>query len=342
MGNKKLKTVLFVGLPLIILATLGYWAAANRRRTLTKTEFCLGTMVEITATGKAPEKAVRAAFDAIRHIESLASSHLGSDINRINQAAGIKAVKTAPETIAILKLIQDYQPLISGAFDPTVAPLVDLWGFGYEAEPRLPKPDQIQRLLPLVDWKQVRINPAAGTVFLAKPEMKLDLGGVAKGYAIDQAYQSLRRAGIASALINGGNSSIRVIGARHDRKPWQIGIGHPRRTEELLGQLTLPHDSALGTSADTQNYFIHSGQRYSHLLNPRTGYPSRDKILVALTAPTAAEADLLSTACFILPLAKIRQLIAKRPGLKIIIVDQKQRVRNLNNPNFHPITEAEN
>jgi thiamine biosynthesis lipoprotein len=335
MSNKQLKTVLLVSLSLIILAVLGYWATAPRQRTLTKTEFYLGTMVEITVTGKEPEKALRLAFDVVRRIENLTSYHPGSDISRINRAAGVKAVKVAAETIAILKLVRDYEPLISGAFDPTVAPLVDLWGFGYEARPRLPEPSQIQRLLPLVDWRQVQINPAAGTVFLAKSGMKLDLGGLAKGYAIDQAYQCLRRAGVASALINGGGSSIRVIGVRHDRKPWQIGIGHPRRTEELLGQLTLPHDAALGTSADTQNYFIQGGKRYSHLINPRTGYPARDKILVTVTAPTAAEADLLSTACFILPLDQIRQLIVKRPDLQIIVVDQKQRIWNLNNPNFH-------
>jgi thiamine biosynthesis lipoprotein len=333
-NQKQLKTSLLISLLLIILIAVGYWVGANRQSTVTKSQFSLGTLIEITATGKAPEKAVETAFHEISRIERLTSSHAGSDINRLNQWAGIKAVKIAPETIEILKLIQTYDPLVSGAFDPTIAPLVELWGFDYEGEPHLPKQTQIQRRLPLVDRRQIRVNQTAGTAMLAKPGMKLDLGGIAKGYAIDRAYRCLRQAGIKSALINGGSSSIRVIGRRPDRQPWRIGIGHPRRTEELLGQLTLPHDSALGTSADTQNYFIKDRQRYSHLLNPHTGYPAQDKILVTVTAPTAVEADLLSTACFILPFDQIQKLIAKRPAIKVIVVDRQQRIFNLNNPNF--------
>jgi thiamine biosynthesis lipoprotein len=333
-NQKQRQTALCISLPLLILLSIGVWLGVNRQSTVTKSEFCLGTVIEITVTGKTPEKAIATAFRAIRRIERLTSSHAGSDISRLNQWAGIKAVKVAPETLEILKLINDYDPLISGAFDPTIAPLVDLWGFGYDGQPHLPKQQQIQNLLPLVDLRQIRINQTAGTVLLNKPGMKLDFGGIAKGYAIDRAYHCLRQTGIKSALINGGSSSIRVIGRRRDHRPWQIGLGHPRRAEELLGQLTLPHDSALGTSADTQNYFIKDRKRYSHLLNPHTGYPAQDKILVTVTAPTAAEADLLSTACFILPLDQIKQLIAKRPSVKVIVVDPKQQVFNLNNPNF--------
>jgi thiamine biosynthesis lipoprotein len=333
-NQKQLKTALYVSLPLIILLSIGVWNGVNRQSTVTKSQFRLGTLIEITATGKTPEKAVAAAFNEISRIERITSSHAGSDVSRLNQWAGIKAVKVAPETLAILKLIKNYDPLVSGAFDPTIAPLVNLWGFGYAGQPHLPNQQQIQRLLPLVDLRQIRINQTAGTVLLAKPGMKLDLGGIAKGYAIDRAYRCLRQAGIKSALINGGSSSIRVIGRRRDHQPWQIGIGHPRHTEELLGQLTLPDDSALGTSADTQNYFIKNRRRYSHLLNPHTGYPVQDKILVTVAAPTASEADLLSTACFILPLDQIKQLIAKHPSVKVIVVDPKQQVLNLNNPNF--------
>jgi thiamine biosynthesis lipoprotein len=337
-NQKTIQTATIIFISLIVLIASGYWAFNNRQTTVTKSDFCLGTLIEITATGKKPEKAITSAFQAIRQVERLTSSRTGSDVSHLNRWAGRKAVKVAPETLAIIKLIQEYDPLLSGAFDPTLAPLIELWGFGYEGRPHLPEAQQIQRLLPLVDRRQVLVNHTAQTVFLAKPGMKLDLGGIAKGYAIDRAYRRLRQAGIKSALINGGNSSIRVIGVKPDRQPWQIGIGHPRRTQELLGQLTLPHDSALGTSADTQNYFSQAGRRYSHLLNPQTGYPARNKILVTVAAPTAAEADLLSTACFILPLDQIKKLIAKRPAIKVIVVNSQQQVLNLNNCNFHQAT----
>jgi thiamine biosynthesis lipoprotein len=332
--NRRRLLIWFLPSLSLVLLAAGYWLWDNRQNTITKSQFLLGTIVEISATGKAPEKAVTAAFREIRRIEKITSSRSGSDVAHINQGAGVKAVPVSPDTLAILKLIRANYQLLAGAFDPTIAPLVELWGFGYAGAPRLPDKAAIERLLPLVAFNQVRIDQTAGTVRLAKSGMKLDLGGVAKGYALDRAYHCLRRAGIKSALINGGSSSIRVIGDRFDRRPWRIGIGHPRRPQKLLGQLTLPGDSALGVSADTQNFFVKDHKRYSHLLNPRTGYPVSDKILVAVTAPTATAADLLSTAFFILPLDRIKQIITRHPAIKVVIVDQTQQVINLNNPNF--------
>jgi len=321
----------FIGLA--VLAGL-FWLWSHRERTVSQSEFALGTIIEITVTGTRPEPAVASAFQEIRRIEKLTSSRRESDLGRINQWAGKKPVRVSPDTIAILQYIKKLHPLVFGAFDPTIAPLIELWGFGYDGQPHLPEAEQIRQSLALVDFKQVKINTTTGTVMLLKPGMRLDLGGIAKGYAIDRAYQILRRAGIKSALINGGSSSIRVIGKRADGQNWQIGIGHPRKSDSLVGRLTLPHDRALGTSADTQNFFIKNRVRYHHIINPYTGYPSGDKILVTVTASTAMTADLLSTAFFILPADRVHQAIKQLPGVRVIIVEQKQKVLNINEPNF--------
>jgi thiamine biosynthesis lipoprotein len=301
-----------------------------REQTITQSEFVMGTVIEITATGSHPDRAVAAAFQAIRRVERLT----GSGLDAINRGAGVKSVKVAPEIMEMLTLVQTYYPQVSGAFDPTIGPLTELWGFGRSGRPQLPGAAKIRAALPLIGFNQVEINPGAQTVRLKQAGMRLDVGGVAKGYAVDLAYQALRRAGIRSALINAGTSSIRVIGQRRDHQSWRIGIGHPRRNGELLGSLTLSSGRSLGTSADTQNYFIHNQVRYSHLLDPKTGYPVRDKILVSVIAPTAAESDLLSTAFFMLSLEQIRAFLTRHPGIEAIVVDRKLQLTHFGATGF--------
>jgi thiamine biosynthesis lipoprotein len=125
-----------------------------------------------------------------------------------------------------------------------------------------------------------------------------------------------------------------VIGSKNRSNPWKLGIGHPRRSGELLGTLRLPNDRALGTSADTQNFFIKNGVRYSHLINPHTGFPSREKILVTVTAPTAVEADLLSTAFFVLPAQKILAFTEKHPEIGAVTVARNGLTAVFNEPHF--------
>ncbi len=319
---------------IVIAVSAVVWLWAKRESTVTKSLFAMGTVFEITATGTKPGQAIEGAFKEIKRIESFTSSQSRSQLVKVNQAAGIKPVKVAPELMAILKKVAKSYPDLSGSFDPTVGPIVDLWGFNPQGQPRLPDPNEINRVLPLVGFNRVALDVNKRTVFLPIKGMKLDLGGIAKGYAIDRAYLSLQKAGIRSALINGGSSSIRVLGKRPDRSHWRLGIGHPRQPGELLGTLGLPEDRALGTSADNQNFFIKNGKRYSHLIDPRTGYPVQDKILVTATAPTAIEADLLSTAFFVLPVAEIKAFLTANPKYGAIIFDASGKILNNNEVTF--------
>jgi len=327
------KLLLLVPLIAITIST-GVWFWAKRESTVTKSLFTMGTVFEITASGSNPSQAIDDAFKEIKRIESFTSNQDRSELAKVNLTAGTKPVGISPELMTILKKVAQMYPDLSGAFDPTVGPIVELWGFNPQGEPHLPDPKEISRTLPLVGFKRVALDVNQRTVLLPVKGMKLDLGGIAKGYAADRAYLSLQKAGIRSALINGGSSSIRVLGKRADRKPWRLGIGDPRQTGELLGTLGLPEDRALGTSADNQNFFMKSGKRYTHLIDPRTGYPARDKILVTVTAPTAIEADLLSTAFFVLPVAKSKTFLTANPEYGAIIYDASGKLINLGEATF--------
>ncbi len=326
------KVLVTLSIIAILIISLRFWR--HREDTVTKSLFAMGTVFEITASGPNPGQAVEEAFQEIKQIESITSIESGSELARVNQAAGVRPVKVGPELFAILQKVAECYPDLLGAFDPTVASIVELWGFNPEGEPHLPDINEINSMLPLVGFERVALDVKEQTVFLPVKGMKLDLGGIAKGYAVDRAYLSLQKNGISSALINGGSSSIRTLGKRSDGKHWRLGIGHPRQTGELLGTLSLPQDRALATSADNQNFLIHNGARYSHLIDPRTGYPARDKILVTVTAPTAMEADLLSTAFFVLPMAKIKAFINDNPEYAAVIYDSSRQLVNLGEASF--------
>ncbi len=320
---------------IIILLIIGIWLWKNLSEvTVNKSLFAMGTFFEITTTGHDSKQAIADAFKEIKRIESLTSNLNQTSLASLNRSAGKKPVKVPREIIIILKKITELYPDLSGSFDPTIGPLVDLWGFNPKGRPNLPESNKIKGLLYLIGFDRVIFDEEKGTVFLPTKGMKLDFGGVAKGYAIDRAYLALQKSGISSALINGGSSSIRVIGKRANLSPWRLGIGHPRQTGNLLGTLGLPGDRALGTSADNQNYLFHNGKRYSHLINPKTGYPAQDKILVTVTAPTALEADLLSTAFFVLPIAAIKKFISANPEYGVIIYDSSGKLINLEEETF--------
>lgn len=325
---------ILISLATIAALLIGFLFWRYRQVTVSKSLFAMGTVFEITATGINPGQAIEEAFQEIKRIEAITSTGSGSELTKVNKAAGVDPVKVSPELFTILMKVAESYPDLSGSFDPTIAPIIDLWGFDPGGEPRLPTTAEISRILPLVGFERVALDVEHQTVFLTVKGMKLDLGGIAKGYAVDRAYLSLQKSGIRSALINGGSSSIRVIGKRADGKPWRLGIGHPRQDGELLGILRLQKDRALATSADNQNFFIQNGERYSHLIDPHTGYPARDKILVTVTAPTAMEADLLSTAFFLLPIPEIKAFISANPKYTAIIFDSTNNLTNLGEAAF--------
>jgi thiamine biosynthesis lipoprotein ApbE len=240
-----------------------------------------------------------------------------SEISEINRQAGKNAVSVSPQTFFVVKSAIHYSEISDGAFDITILPLVRSWGF-FRKQGRIPPQEEINQNRALVNYKLIKLDSENNRIKLLKDGMMLDLGGIAKGYAVDQAIEKLRAAKLKNALVNlSGN--MYAMGHPKDKDAWRIGIRHPREKESLLGFLKL-QEEAISTSGDYEKFFIHDGKKYSHIINPHTGYPVSGIASVTIIAKTAMEADALSTAVFVLGAEKGLQLIEAIDGVEGIIV----------------------
>jgi len=326
--------LLFVAFLLIGgLATLQYF---RRSYEYSSEQFLMDTLVSIKAYGKDPatvKKAVAAAYAEMRRIADLVDgfplpgtvAYSSSDVCRINELAGKEPVRVANDTLAMLLLAKKYHKLSDGAFDVTIGPLMDLWGFGGK-NPHVPSPEQIRAALTLVNSNDLLLDEENHTAFLRRAGMKLDLGAVAKGYATEKALQLLAQQGIDKALIDAGGN-IRVLGSNTHNAPWKIGIKDPRKADAIVAVLPLTDSSAV-TSADYYRAFEENGRRYHHILDPRNGYPATHNISATVVAKDAGQADILSTVFFVMPPDKALKLAATLPGVELFLVTADKRIRH--------------
>lgn len=256
------------------------------------------------------EKAVDA-LDRLSYLESLMTIYQpNSDISQINRRAGESPAKVSPEIVAVLRRAQAISALTDRAFDVTAGPLIECWGFN-KRRGRKPTEDEIELARSLVDNQRLILDEERHTAELKTAGMRLNLGGIGKGFAIDRIADELTRQGIEDFLIHGGRSSILARGSdRPDRQfGWTIAIEHPMRPGIRLGQITL-RDRALATSGSGKQFFHYRGKRQGHVIDPRTGRPAGDYLSLTVVTPTATDADALSTACFVTPIARLRETIA--------------------------------
>jgi thiamine biosynthesis lipoprotein len=274
----------------------------------------MGTLFEAVAW--APDSATgRAALEAARavvvRVDSLMSTYKPeSELSRMAASAGTGHwTPLSAETLEVLETALEWARASGGAFDPTVGPLVDLWGF-HEGEGRVPSDEEIAAARGTVGWEKVEVEPTVSRARLPVEGMELDFGAIAKGYALDLATRAMRRAGASAGTVDlGGNVS--VFGARPGGGGWSLGIRHPRDADRLLGRIEI-NGGSVATSGDYERYFEVDGVRYSHILDPRTGWPARGVIQTTAAAPTGIEADALSTTLFVLGPEAGRDLLARR------------------------------
>jgi thiamine biosynthesis lipoprotein len=279
---------------ILLISAGAYLYLTVTTRPLHKEAFLFGTLIRVTAYGPGARAALDRALSEMARIEEMIATATAV----INRKAGEEPAPVDEEFFAFIKTVFDRSGTTGGYFNPAIGPLVETWGFGPGGTGRLPAREEITQVLPLLDLEGIVLDQAAGTVYLTRKGMRLDLGGVAKGYAVDRVWELLAGAGLRGALVNAGESSIRVLGERPGGGPWRVAVSHPRE-EEWLGILGLPPGSAVGTSADTQRYIVVDDRRYSHLLNPFTGYPATDLLSVTVIAGNALDADVFSTALFV-------------------------------------------
>ena len=310
---------------LILLSMAAILFSGCREREYKETRLLLDTVCEITAVDshKAAEVAIEAAFGEIARIDKLCGYDKDSEVSRINANAGIAPVKTERELYDLIEESVRMGGLTGGAFDITVGPLISLWGFD-TVKPALPSGKEIKRVLPLVNYKNIVLDRGKSTVFLAKQGMKIDLGGIAKKYAMRMAMKKLSEKGIKKALINLGGD-VQVKGGAPGGRPWRVGVKHPRKQNEFITVLQYK-DKTIVTSGDYERYFIKDGRRYCHIFDPHTGYPA-DKGVISSTVITdgAISADVLATAIVTIGAEKGLALIKKIPGTEALIINETNK-----------------
>lgn len=275
----------------------------------------MGTFIEVKSTDP---KAAGIVFDEIKRIEGLLSKYKpDSEISRLNKEGSLRV---GPETFYIIKKAKEFSQASNGAFDITVGPLVDLWGFTNK-QCKVPGKEEITKTLNLVGSDKIILQEDNNVVKLKIPGMILDLGGIAKGYAVDCSVKKLREKGVKSALINAGGN-IYALGDNYGR-PWKIAVQDPRSKKSVKICIELVNQ-AVATSGDYEQFFIHQGKRYCHIFNPKTGYPVQANVIsVTVVAPDAAEADALSTALFVLGKDYSASVLNKSPTANAYFIEKK-------------------
>jgi len=280
----------------------------------------MGTFVTITAVGpsRVLEGAVEGAFARIDELEALLSAHRDdSEVAAVSAAAGGDPVRVGPDMVRVVSLALEIAEESGGALDPTCRPLVAAWGF-LDNSPAVPSEEARQKALALVGWRDVAVDETASTIRLARAGMALDLGAVAKGYAADEAAAVLRERGATGGLVEAGGD-IACFGRRADGGEWVMGLENPRG-EGVLARIRAG-DGGITTSGDYRRFFEAGGQRYSHIMDPRTGWPASGLSSVTVIARTAALADALSTAAFVLGPEAGAKLVERRGASAIFIPD---------------------
>ncbi|MCC7123858.1 MAG: FAD:protein FMN transferase, partial [Acidobacteria bacterium] len=234
-----------------------------------------------------------------------------------NAAAGRGPVAASTDLRTVLRAAEHGSRETGGKFDITFGALADIWKFDHDQDNRVPSDDEIAARLPLVDHSAVRVDDDAGTAEITRAGVRVHLGGIGKGYAVDRTVKILRDAGFADFLLQAGGD-LYGAGRRGDR-PWRVGLSDPRRPDEHFASIDL-RDETFSTSGDYERFFERDGVRYHHILDPDTGHPARLARSVTIVSPSALDADWLSTGVFILGPDAGMALVERLPNVEAVIV----------------------
>lgn len=267
------------------------------------------------------EQAIDAVMDEMRHIDETMSVYKPtSEVSKVNALAATQPVKISPELFKLLTTALEYSRITEGAFDITYASVGYMYDF---RERKRPTEQQIQSALPAVNYQHVLLDAATSTVRFSQPGVRIDLGGIAKGYSVDCGIEILRERGFTHALVNAGGDS-RVLGDRFG-KPWIIGIRHPDHPDQVITRVPLT-DSAFSTSGDYERYFDEDGVRYHHIIDPHTGHSASKVRSATIIAPTATRTDGLSKTAFVLGPDEAMKIYNRLDDVDAILVTPDGRI----------------
>ncbi|TKB75840.1 MAG: FAD:protein FMN transferase [Nitrospira sp.] len=286
----------------------------------------MGTVVTLTAvapTASMAQQAVEAGFGEVRRLEALLSTWIPtSELSKVNAAAGRAPVPVGPESLLVLKRSLEIALLTEGGFNIALGPAIEAWSVTEQA--RIPTEAELRAIHPLVELSALHINERAGTVYLERAGMRVDVGGIGKGFAADLAATVMQRAG-ATAGVVALSGDIKTFGRLPDKARFRFGIQHPRDPGRMMATLELENE-AISTAGDYERYFERNGVRYHHILDPRTLQPARSCQSVTIVAKEGVMADGLDTGIFVMGPERGMALIEQLPDVEGVIVDAEGRV----------------
>lgn len=288
------------------------------------TENIMGTRIHVELWCDDPvrgEALVNAVMEGMRAVENQLSPYIEtSELYRVNAQAWRQPVVISPNFFSLIEKSLYYSRVSDGAFDISFASVGHLYDYRHS---QAPENDEIQRKLPAVDYRLIRLDYADTSISFGHPDLKIDLGGIAKGYAVDRSVRLLQEAGVESAIVTAGGDS-RILGDRRGT-PWMIGIKHPRKPEEYAVRLPL-ENSAISTSGDYERFYMDGEVRIHHIISPTSGKSADQVQSVSVLAPKAVDSDALSTTVFVLGVKKGLALINRMEGIDVIIIDREGKL----------------
>jgi len=290
----------------------------SEKQAIMGTEISVELWAKDSVEGRA---AIAAVMTEMKRIDAWLSPYkTASELSQVNLHATKEAFKISPELFQLIEKSNHYSELSEGAFDITFASLGNQYDYRLGIRP---SQSAIDKQLKAINYRHIKLDPVDQTILFVHPDVKIDLGGIAKGYAVDLAINLLLKRGIISAMVAAGGDT-RIIGDK-EGKPWMVGIKAPRDANGVA--LVIPLDnSAISTSGDYERYFESGGVRYHHILNPHTGDSARLLQSVSIIGDNAVDTDALSTTVFVLGLDKGMALINQLKGFDAIVIDNQGKL----------------
>lgn len=293
-----------------------------------KTEFLMGTYVTVRIYDEGKEAVLEKAFDRVKELaDKVTVNEPGSEIDKVNQAAGSEAIQISEDAYTLVKSAAEYSELSKGDFDFAIGPITELWHIGFD-DARKPEQSEIDAALPLVDYEKVVLDDANRTVFLTEEGMRLDLGAIAKGYITDEVEELLDAEGVTTAIIDlGGNVYVMGGSPLRDGESWNVGIQDPLAARgETIGK-TKQKNRSIVTSGIYERYIEVDGVTYHHLMDPETGYPFDNEIAgVSIISGKSIDGDALSTLVFGLGVEAGLAYVDSRDDIEAVFVTKDKKV----------------
>ncbi len=293
-------------------------------------QFLLGTYVRIRVYDEGKESALKPAFDRVKELgDKITINQKGSEIDEVNEQAGIKPVKVSDDVYTLVKRAYEYSQDSQGGFDMAIGAITQLWRIGFD-DARKPSQEEIDQALKLVDYHKIELNDKEKTVYLKEKGMIIDLGAIAKGYITDEVVKVLKKQGVTTAIVDlGGNVYVLGYSPRGENQDWTVGIQDPNMARgSVLGSIK-ERNKTLVTSGIYERYLEVDGKKYHHLFDPKTGYPfDNDIASVTIITDKSIDGDGLSTAVFSMGVKKGLEYVESElnNGTEAIFVTKDDKV----------------